>query len=67
MNKLPSYYNIVEGNLRTGDIAKSSDINHIQLHIMDMIAEALSDLHDKESYILGAGEEHKNDFITFSV
>ena len=54
---------MVEGNLRTGDIAKSSDINHIQVHISDMIKEYDSDMHDNESYILGSGEEHKNDFI----
>ena len=58
-----SYYDIVMGNLRTGDIAKSSDINHIQIHIQDALKELLSDLHDGESYILGSGEEHKNDFV----
>ena len=58
-----NYYDIVMGNLRTGDIAKSSDINHIQIHIQDALRELLSDLHDGESYILGSGEEHKNDFV----
>ena len=58
-----NYYDIVMGNLRTGDIAKSSDINHIQIHIQDALKELLSDLHDGESYILGSGEDHKNDFV----
>lgn len=64
---MPSYYNLVEGNLKTGEIAKSSDINHIQLHIRDALKELLSDLHREDdegaSYILGSGEAHKNDFI----
>lgn len=58
-----SYYNEVEGNLHPGDIAKSSDINHIQVHIKDALKNLLNDLHDHESYILGSGDEHKNDFI----
>lgn len=58
-----SYYDIVEGNLRTGDIAKSSDINHIQTHIQDALKKMLSDLHDNQSYILGSGDLHKNDFV----
>ena len=60
---MTKYYDIVMGNLRTGDIAKSSDINHIQIHIQDALRELLSDLHDGESYILGSGEDHKNDFV----
>lgn len=60
---MTSYYNIVEGNLRTGDIAKSSDINHIQVHIQDMAREMNLDFHDGESYMLGSGDKHKNDFI----
>ena len=60
---MPNYYKMVEGNLRTGDIAKSSDINHIQVHVGDMIKEYDSDMHDNESYILGSGEDHKNDFV----
>lgn len=59
---MSSYYHIVEGNLRPGDIAKSSDINHIQVHIQDALKGLLSDMHDGESYIVGSGEEHKNDF-----
>ena len=58
-----SYYDIVEGNLRTGDTAKSSDINHIQVHVQDAIKKAISDHHNGESYLLGAGDAHKNDFI----
>lgn len=60
---MPSYYNIVEGNLHTGDIAKSSDINHIQIHIQDALKALLSDMHDHQSYILGSAEQHMNDFI----
>ena len=58
-----NYYNLVEGNLHTGDIAKSSDINHIQSNIQDMARALLLDLHDGESYILGSGDEHRNDFV----
>ena len=46
-----------------GDIAKSSDINHIQLHIKDSEKALLADLHDNEAYILGSGDAHKNAFI----
>ena len=44
MNRLTNYYKIVEGNLRTGDIAKSSDINHIQIHVQDMNREMNIDI-----------------------
>ena len=60
---MTNYYKIVEGNLRTGDIAKSSDINHIQVHVQDMSREMNMDFHDGESYILGSGDKHTNDFI----
>lgn len=60
---MTNYYKIVEGNLRTGDIAKSSDINHIQIHVQDMNREMNIDFHDGESYILGSGDKHANDFI----
>ena len=43
MSKLGSYYIDVEGNLHPGDIAKSSDINHIQVHIKDALKNLLSD------------------------
>lgn len=58
-----SYYHKVIGNLKKGDIAKSSDINHIQLHISDALKTLLSELHDNESYVLGHDEVYKNSFI----
>ena len=60
---MPNYYNIVRGNLLTGEIAKSSDINHIQRNIMDMINNYISDEYDNEAFMLGSGEAHKNDFL----
>ena len=58
-----SYYQKVFGNLNMGDIAKSSDIHHIQRHIEDALRALLSDLHDGESYVLGSGNFYKNSFI----
>ena len=60
---MPSYYNQVEGNLIEGDIAKASDINHIQDNIEDALQGFMGGLHDQESFILGSGEDHKDDFI----
>ena len=60
---MPSYYNQVEGNLFEGDIAKAEDINHIQDNIEDALQGFMDGLHDHESFILGSGEEHKDDFI----
>ena len=34
---MPSYYHDVIGNLNMGDVAKSSDIHHIQRHIKDAL------------------------------
>lgn len=59
---MPSYYQKVFGNLNVGDIAKSSDIHHIQRHIQDAFKNANSDFHDRESYILGSNEVYKNSF-----
>ena len=53
---MPSYYNEVEGNLHAGDIAKSSDINHIQIHIKDALQNLLDDHHENTAYILGGDE-----------
>ena len=58
-----SYYNIVEGNLHTGDIAKSSDITHIQIHIQDALKNLLDDLHDHQPYLVGSDEAHRYDFL----
>lgn len=60
---MSSYYHKIFGNLNMGDIAKSSDINHIQLHIEDALKALLSDLHDGQSYVLGTNEIYKNSFI----
>ena len=60
---MPSYYQNVIGNLIMGDIAKSSDIHHIQRHIQDALKALLNDMHDGESYILGSDETYKNSFI----
>lgn len=60
---MPSYYNQVEGNLFEGDIAKAEDINHIQDNIEDALQGFMDGLHDHESFILGSGEEHKDDFV----
>ena len=60
---MPSYYKRVEGNLIEGDIAKASDINEIQDYIEDALQGFMGGLHDQESFILGSGEEHKDDFI----
>lgn len=58
-----NYYQKVLGNLIMGDIAKSSDIHHIQTHIEDALRALLSDLHDGESYVLGSNNFYKNSFI----
>lgn len=58
-----SYYRKVYGTLAPGKIAKSSDINHIQLHIEEALSNLLSDLHDNESFSLGSGDGHRNDFL----
>ena len=60
---MSSYYRNVTGNLNPGDIAKSSDINHIQQHIKDSERALLSDLHNREPYVLGVNEGYKNSFI----
>lgn len=54
---MSNYYNEVEGNLHAGDIAKSIDINHIQVHIKDALQNLLDDLHENSSYILGGDED----------
>ena len=59
-----NYYNIHEGNLHPGDIAKSSDINQIQRNIQDALKNAISDLTEGESWILGTNDQKdKNAFI----
>ena len=60
---MSSYYREVIGNLSPGEIAKSSDINHIQRHIQDSESALLSDLHNGEPYVLGVNEGYKNSFI----
>lgn len=60
---MSNYYHRVIGNLGMGEIAKSSDIHHIQRHIQDALKALLSDLHDGESYVLGSDEIYKNSFI----
>ena len=59
---MSNYYRDVLGNLNMGDIAKSSDIHHIQRHIKDALKTLLADLHDGESYILGTDNVYKNSF-----
>ena len=59
-----NYYNIHEGNLHPGDIAKSSDINQIQRNIQDALKNAINDLTEGESWILGTNDQKdKNAFI----
>lgn len=59
-----SYYNIHEGNLHPGDVAKSSDINIIQRNIQDAIKNAIKDLTEGQSWILGTNDQSdKNSFI----
>ena len=60
---MPSYYHDVIGNLNMGDVAKSSDIHHIQRHIKDALKEFHADLYDGESYVLGSNNTYKNSFI----
>lgn len=56
-----SYYNIYEGNLHPGDIAKSSDIMMIQHNIQDALKNAINDLTEGQSWILGVGNNADQD------
>lgn len=59
-----SYYNIHKGDLYPGHIAKSSDINIIQRNIQDAIKNAIKDLTEGQSWILGTNDQSdKNSFI----
>lgn len=52
-----SYYSRVIGNIRDGDIAKASDIQHVQTNISDAISAVISDHHEHTAYILGNNED----------
>lgn len=61
---MASYYNKHEGDLFPGHIAKSSDINIIQQNIQDAIQNAIKDLTEGQSWILGPGDlSDENAFI----
>lgn len=53
---MTNYYNIHEGNLHPGDIAKAQDINQIQQNIADALRNLLEDLHHRQGCILGSEE-----------
>ena len=52
-----NYYEKHYGNLYPGDIAKSSDINQIQQNIQDALKNAIRDLTEGESWILGTNDQ----------
>lgn len=56
-----SYYNKHKGDLFPGHIAKSSDINQIQQNIQDALKNAISDLTEGESWILGTNDQSDKD------
>lgn len=61
---MTSYYNKHEGDLYPGHIAKSSDINIIQQNIQDAIKNAISDMTEGQSWILGDNTlSDQNSFI----
>lgn len=61
---MASYYNMYEGNLHPGDIAKSSDIMAIQQEIKDAIKNVVKDLTEGQSWILGTNDlSDQNAFI----
>ena len=51
-----NYYRKVDGDLKFGHIAKSSDINLMQKNIGDGFKSLISDHHEHSSYILGHDE-----------
>ena len=53
---MSSYYNVHEGNLHPGDIAKAEDINLIQRAVIDMIANYIDDDNNRQGCILGSDE-----------
>ena len=52
---MSDYYVKHEGDLFPGRSAKSSDINIIQQNTQDAIKNAINDLTEGESWILGTG------------
>ena len=56
-----NYYEKHYGNLYPGDIAKSSDINQIQQNIQDALKNAIRDLTEGESWILGTNDQTDKD------
>lgn len=58
---MSSYYKKHYGDLYPGHIAKSSDINMIQQNIEDAIKNAVKDLTEGESWILGTNDQTDKD------
>lgn len=59
-----NYYEKHYGDLYPGHIAKSSDINQIQQNIQDALKNAIRDLTEGESWILGTNDQtDKDSFI----
>ena len=56
-----NYYNKHIGDLFPGHIAKSSDINQIQQNIEDALKNAINDLTEGESWILGTNDQSDKD------
>lgn len=58
---MSSYYRTHEGDLQPGKIAKASDINAIQKNVSDAITEAVNDLTEGQSWILGTNDQSDKD------